>query len=175
MRETIQSGGAECCNKENVKAADESGVIAEYMKALEVEEVEKLRGLMNGILNGADIPKEWKESRVKLLHKDGIMDELNNYRPMVRERIYNWTADSGLLGEIQGGFKRVSRTENNLFMLERLIKMVKGRKEEIFVEFLDMEKTYDRANRKKLFEVIRCYGVHDSLVRLNLRWQYGKI
>ena len=40
--------------KEN-KAVDESGVIAEYMKALEVE---KLRGLMNGILNGADIPKE---------------------------------------------------------------------------------------------------------------------
>ena len=54
--------------KEN-KAADESGMIAEYLKALEVEEVEKLRTLMNGILNGADIPKEWKESRVILLHK----------------------------------------------------------------------------------------------------------
>ena len=40
--------------KEN-KAVDESGVIAEYLKALEVE---KLRGLMNGILNGADIPKK---------------------------------------------------------------------------------------------------------------------
>ena len=89
--------------KEN-KAADESGVIAEYLKALEVEEVEKLRGLMNGILNGADIPKEWKESRVKLLHKGGRTDELKNYRPiaiinitcklcmlMVRERIDKWT------------------------------------------------------------------------------------
>ena len=61
------------------KAADESGVIAEYMKALEVEEVEKLRGLMNGILNGADIPKEWEESRVKLLHKGGRTDEWKNY------------------------------------------------------------------------------------------------
>ena len=61
--------------KEN-KAADESGVIAEYLKALEVEEVEKLRGLMNGILNGADIPKVWKEGRVKLLHKGGRTDEL---------------------------------------------------------------------------------------------------
>ena len=48
--------------KEN-KAPDESGVIAEYLKALEVE---KLNGLINGILNGADIPKE---CRVKLLHK----------------------------------------------------------------------------------------------------------
>ena len=67
--------------KEN-KAADESGVIAEYMKALEVEEIEKLRGLMNGILNGADIPKQWKEIRVKLLHRGRRTDELINYRPI---------------------------------------------------------------------------------------------
>ena len=45
--------------------------------------------------------------------------------------------------------------------------MVKGRKEEIFVVFLDMEKAYDRVNGKKLFEVMRCYGVHEKLVRLH--------
>ena len=61
--------------KEN-KAADESGVIAEYLKALEVEEVVKLRDVMNDILNGADMPKE---GRVKLLHKGGRTDELKNY------------------------------------------------------------------------------------------------
>ena len=52
--------------KEN-KAVYESGVIAEYLRALEVKEVEKLRGLMNEMLNGVYTPKEWKESRVKLL------------------------------------------------------------------------------------------------------------
>ena len=41
--------------KEN-KAAYESAVIAEYPKTLEVEEVEKQRGFMNGILSGADLP-----------------------------------------------------------------------------------------------------------------------
>ena len=41
-------------------------------------------------------------------------------------------------------------------MLERLIEMVKRRKEKIFVAFLDMEKAYDRVNRKKLVEVMRC-------------------
>ena len=60
-------------NKEN-KAACESGVITEYLRALDVE-VKKLRGLMNGIFNGTDIPKEWRESRVKLLHKGGRTDE----------------------------------------------------------------------------------------------------
>ena len=70
---------------------------------------------MNGILNGADIPKE---SRVKLLHKGGRTDELKNYRLiaiisvtcklcmlMVRERIDKWTEYNGMLGEIQGTFR----------------------------------------------------------------------
>ena len=60
--------------KEN-KVAVESGVIEEY---LEVEEVEKLRSLMNG----ADITKEWNESKGKLLHPCGRRDELKNYRPV---------------------------------------------------------------------------------------------
>ena len=94
---------------------------------------------------------------------------------MVRERIDKWTEDSGMLGEIQGGFRRGRRTEDNLFMLERLIEMVKGRKEEIFVAFLDMEKAYDRVNRKKLFEVMRCYGVHEKLVRLIERIYDGSL
>ena len=55
------------------------GQIEDYLKALEVE---KLIGLMIGILNGADIPKEWKDNRVKLLHKGGRTDELKNYRPI---------------------------------------------------------------------------------------------
>ena len=166
--------------KEN-KAADENGVIAKY---LEVEEVEKLRGLMNL----ADIPKQWKESRVKLLHKGGRTDELKKYRPiviinitcklcmlLVREIIDKWTEDSGMLGEIQGCFRRGRRTEDNLFMLERLIEMVKGRKGEIFVAYLDMEKAYDRVNRKKLFEVMRCYEVHEKLVRLIERIYDGSL
>ena len=108
--------------KEN-KAADESEVIAEYLKALEVEEVEKQRDMMNEILNGADIPKLWKESRMQLLHKGGRTDELKNYRPiaiisvtcklcmlMVKERINKWIVDSGMLGEFQDCFKRGRRT-----------------------------------------------------------------
>ena len=108
--------------KEN-KAADESEVIAEYLKALEVEELEKQRDMMNEILNGADIPKLWKESRMQLLHKGGRTDELKNYRPiaiisvtcklcmlMVKERINKWIVDSGMLGEFQDCFKRGRRT-----------------------------------------------------------------
>ena len=39
--------------------------------------------------------------------------------------------------EVQGRFRRMRRTEDNLFMLERLMEMVKVRKDRMFV---DMEK-----------------------------------
>ena len=42
--------------------------------------------------------------------------------------------------------------------------MVKARKECLFVAFIDMEKAYDRVNRKKLFEAMREYGVQNFLV-----------
>ena len=35
-----------------------------------------------------------------------------------------------------------------------------------YVGYLYVEKAYDRVNRKQLFEVMRCYGVHEKLVSL---------
>ena len=69
-----------------------------------------------------------------------------------------------MLGDIQGGFRMGRRTEDNLLMLERMIEMAKVRKDCLFVAFIDMEKAYDRVNRKKLFGVMRGYGVQEILV-----------
>ena len=40
---------------------------------------------------------------------------------------------------------------------------------------LDMEEAYDRVNRKKLFDVMRCYGIHEKLVSLIERIYDGGI
>ena len=40
---------------------------------------------------------------------------------VVRERINEWVEESGMLGDIQGGFRRGRRTYDNLFMLETMI------------------------------------------------------
>ena len=65
-------------------------MITEYLKELELEDVGKLKDIMNGILNGAAIPKAGKENRMKLLHKViSIICKLCML--MMRERIYEWT------------------------------------------------------------------------------------
>ena len=38
---------------------------------------------------------------------------------VLRERINGWVEESGMPGDIQGGFRMGQRTEDNLFMLEK--------------------------------------------------------
>ena len=83
---------------------------------------------------------------------------------LIRDSINGWVEESGMLGDVQVFFRRERRTDDNLFMLERIIEMAKVRKGYLYVAFIDMEKAYDRVNRKKLFEVMRDYGVQEQLV-----------
>ena len=157
--------------KEN-KETYESGMVAECVNALGDQDLNNLMRLLNDVLMGGCIPNEWKESRVVLVHMGVSKKEFKNYRSVaiinvlcklfmmvLRERIIGWVEESGMLGDIQGGFRLGRRTEDNLFMLERMIEMTKVRKDCLFVSYIDMEKAYDRVNRKKLFEVVRGYGV----------------
>ena len=48
-------------------------------------------------------------------------------------------------GDVQVYFRRGRRTEDILFILERMIEMAKVRKECLSVAFIDMEKAYERS------------------------------
>ena len=67
--------------KEN-KATDESGMIAKYIKALGDQDLNNRMRLLNDVLMGRCIPKEWKEGSVVLVHKGRSKKELKNYRPV---------------------------------------------------------------------------------------------
>ena len=83
---------------------------------------------------------------------------------VLKEIINGLVEESDMLADIQGGFRKGRRTELNLFMLERMIEMVKVRKECLTVAFIDMERACDRVNRTKLFVVMRGYVVQGILV-----------
>ena len=67
--------------KEN-KATDESGQMAEYIKALREQDLKNLRVFMNDVLTSASIPKECKYGSVMLVHKGGSKKDVRNYRPI---------------------------------------------------------------------------------------------
>ena len=160
------------------KAADVSGITAEYVKALSETDREKLRIGLNDVVNGGSIPKEWKESRVVLIQKGRNPSDMKNdgliaiisivfkiCMMIVRDTINEWVDETGMLGNVQGGFRGGKRTEDNMFMLERMMEMAKVRGECLYIGYTDMEKAYDRVNRRKFFEVMQSYGIHEKLVR----------
>ena len=67
---------------------------------------------------------------------------------MVREIINEWVEGSGMLEDIQDGFRRGRWTENNMFILERMIEMAKVKKNCVFVAFIDMEKAYAKVEKE---------------------------
>lgn len=130
-------------------------------------------------MRGGEVPPDWKKSRIALIHKGGDRREIKNYRPVaivgimyklfmmiLRGRIEKWAEKRGILGERQGGFRIGKQTEDNLFILERLLELSKGRGGELFVGCLDLEKAYDRVSRGKLFDVLERYGLSPELVRV---------
>ena len=99
-----------------------------------------------------------------LVHKGGNKKEVKNYRPiaiinvicklfmmLISDSINGWVEESGMLGDVQVFFRRGRRTDDNLFILERMIEMAKVRNECLFVAFIDMKKACDRVNINKLF------------------------
>ena len=99
--------------KEN-KATDESGLMAEYIKALREQDLNNLRVFMNDVLTSASIPKECKYGSVMLVHKGGSKKDVRNYRPiaiinvicklfmmLIRDSIHGWVEESGMLGDVQ--------------------------------------------------------------------------
>ncbi len=132
-----------------------------------------------GYLMGGRVPVSWKKSRVFLAHKGGKREYVGNYRPIaiisvvckvammvMADRMNEAVERDNFLGYVQGGFRRNRRTEDNLFVLERIIEINRERGGALFLGFLDLEKAYDRVNRAKLFEVLREYGFGEGVVKV---------
>ncbi len=68
------------------------------------------------------------------------------------------------VGEEQGGFQNGKRCIDQIFAVKILVEkyyLEKDRK--LFAAFMDLEKAYDRADRKGLWDTLRVYGVGGKL------------
>lgn len=179
--EEVQEGELDKVIKElkNGKATGEDEIAGEYLKNLKEISRECLRAEINGVFGGGAVPETWKKSRVTLIPKGEDKDNVTKYRPIaimsvickvammiIRNRLSRVVEEVNFLGHVQGGFRKNRRTEDNLYILERIIEITKARNDRLFLAFLDLEKAYDRVNRDKLFEILREYGIGEDTVRL---------
>ena len=133
----------------------------------------------NQILNGIDeIPKDWRDGKVVLLEKpNSRLGDLATYRPitvssvlyriftkMLGKKIQAWMEDNSILGEMQSGFRRGRRGDDNLFVLSSAIEMSRLDKTGLVCVYLDCSAAYDRVNREKLWQKLQQLGMNDGLL-----------
>jgi hypothetical protein len=124
-------------------------------------------------------PDQMGESRITLLHKKAEKCFLANYRTLavgcnlcqiylrvLEARIRKLVEDNNLLGELQCGFRNGRRCQDNLLVIDTVIKSFKKSNKSMFIAFLDITKAYDRIPRDVLWKKLRLAGIPDKLVRV---------
>ena len=138
-----------------------------------------LTGIFNNILEGGRVPKEWRVTRIQLIHKGKGKDkaDLGCYRPvaisscvyklyagLLRDRLQVELETGGQLVEFQNGFRKGRRGSDNLFVITQLMEVAVRRGNPFFIAFLDIKGAFDNVNRAKLWEILLEYGITHSLV-----------
>ena len=165
----------------NGKSCGTDGILGEFIKFGGEVLREALVKLFQEVLETGEIPKEWKRSRITLVHKGGgkPREEIGNYRPIavvnvmakvfghiINNKIMSWIEERKVLGEEQNGFRRGRGGLENVLVIREIIDRNKKMGKELYLTFLDLEKAYDTVDRKKLLELLLKIGVDENVVRV---------
>ena len=70
----------------------------------------------------------------------------------------------GLTDDLQGRFRAGRDCIDQIFTLKQIGEKEGEKKCRVYVDFMDLEKTYDRVNREALWQVLRMYNVGGELL-----------
>uniref|UniRef100_L7LU83 Putative tick transposon n=1 Tax=Rhipicephalus pulchellus TaxID=72859 RepID=L7LU83_RHIPC len=151
---------------------------ARLIKCLGSDCKDQLAGFFTNILDGAEIPREWRLGRVVLIpKKGGNTSHLSDYRPLtvtctlyraftqvIKDWVYGWAESRGLLTELQNGFRKGRRLEDNLFVITQCAEIARKENRGLLCCFLDVEKAYDNVPHASLFNCLRDLGLPKTLL-----------
>lgn len=157
------------------KAAGESEVAVEHIRASGAVGIEVITEIANCMLDGKDIPEDWRHSVLVPLYKGkGDVRDCGAYRGVkllehgmkVVERVFERRLRNMVtVDEMQCGFMPGKGTVDALFMARMLQESYGKKKRKLYMCFVDLEKAFDRVPRKVIEWALRKKGVCERLVR----------
>ena len=160
----------------NGKAAGMSGIVAEMVKASEDTGIELITSLANQIIKDCVIPQDWQSSVIVNCFK-GKGDALDggNYRGLklvdqvmkVIERVIGKLLRERIdIDEMQFGFVPGRGTTDAIFLLRQLQEKYLGKRNNLYLAFVDLEKAFYRVPRRVVWWAMRKLGVDEWLVKI---------
>ena len=114
-----------------------------------------LTASLNEVVVSGECPNSWKKSKTVMIPKVN-KPNVEQLRPvaltnctykllmsLIKEQVYDHLARIGELNDLQAGFTKGRRMEDNVFMLEYCIRDSRERRKELIILAMDFEKAFD--------------------------------
>ena len=160
----------------NGKAVGPSGVASDMLKAAGEAGVRWVTDLCNAIVKEGVIPGDWAKSWMVSVYKGkGDALECGSYRGIklidhvmkVLERVIEKRIRSRVeVSDMQFGFMPGKGTTDAIFIVRQLQEKYLGKKRELWMAFIDLEKAFDRVPREVLWWALRRVGVDEWLISI---------
>jgi hypothetical protein len=117
-------------------------------------------------------PTDWKSSELTPIHKFGVKDCINNYRPIsvipaiskiieriVHRQLSSYLETNNLLKDFQFGFRQNRSTELAAALFTDNVKRKVNEGKLVGAVFIDLSKAFDTLSHAKLIIKLRSYGI----------------
>ena len=126
-----------------------------------------------------EVPQEWKDAAIKVLHKKKDRTECSNYRgpslvahagkvllKIVANRLGDFCEEAGILPEEQCGFRPQRSTTDTMFVVRSLQELGRTSNTSLEIYFIDLAKAYDSVGRVLLWKVLARFGVPPRMIKV---------
>ena len=126
-----------------------------------------------------EVPQEWKDATIKVLHKKKDRTECRNYRGLslvahagkvllkiVANQLGDFCGEAGILPEEQCGFRPQRSTTDMMFVVRRLQKLRRTSNTSLEIFFINLAEAYDSVDRVLLWEVLARFGVPPRMIKV---------
>ena len=140
---------------------------------------QKLLQFINRTGNEGNLPTDWRTAKVTPILKKGYpAGQPQSYRPisltsclgkvterMINIRLYHWLEKNKILNNTQAGFRKGSRTEDQLFRFVQSTMDGFQQGKHTSAVFIDLQQAYDRVWRKGLLMKMMNMGIHGKMLQ----------
>jgi hypothetical protein len=170
------------------KAAGLDGVLAEMLQNAGLGCAMALTQLFNYVWRAGVWPVDWQKAfMVPLYKRAGSRLDPSNYRNLsimsivaklfekiLDTRIREWAERMHVLSDLQGGFRCVRATLDQIFILNEIVAERRERGLPTYMGFIDVRKAYDRTWRPGLWYKLRQIGIGGRCLEL-LQAMYSRV
>ena len=157
------------------KATGTDNIGTRLLKLAATHIAEDITFICNSSIDSNCFPDKWKEAKVSPLHKNGPIEEINNYRPIsilpvlskvlekhVSDSLTLYLNENNLLHKIQSGFRPHHSCETALnFMTDSWLNVINDGKM-IGVVLVDFKKAFDLVDHDILMSKLKFYGIKEN-------------